>query len=256
MTLRPARFIPEEPEQPTPKPRRKWRIMRWVVVGVILFFAWFEWNAYRLRQAVTEAKALGWNWWHYTPVEVIREDWKAALRNKRWAWMRYLTLPESAEFESHRDLVLRLQPRQMLINNAKGIRDLSMTDGLSRLAILELPFCADLENLNSRHGLQRLKQLSLTFCPKLNNVDALKHLSCMEELWITDCPLLINTEAFKGLSGLQSILLSGCTNLTNVNALKKLPRLKHIVLQGCTGLSPEAVSELKAALPDAIIHFP
>jgi hypothetical protein len=66
---------------------------------------------------------------------------------------------------------------------------------------------------------------------------------------------LANGNGLKDLEALQKLDLSGCTKLANVNGLKDLKALQGLDLRGCTKLSAEAVDQLRAALPQAVILF-
>ena len=220
-------------ETPT-SPRRRWRVGRWFIVLMVATLGWVGWTAYAYRSALSQAKALGWEVQHTDPVERIRMNWKSAFEKETWLdGVTYLIIPTSQQFEQHRDIVHRLNPRELRIYDASTLRDLS--------ALIPL---------------KRLKYVTVWNATSLTNVDVLKNLPSLETLDFSGCTGLKNVDVLNNLPALEWVVLDSCTGLTNVDALKNLPALKLVWLDGCTGLTAETVKALRAALPKTEIEGP
>ena len=217
-----------------PPPRRKWHLQRWLLLLAAGFLAYGGWTQYAFRAALKEARALRWYVDYTDPVEEIRKSWKAAFRKETWLdGVTWVHIPPSEECEQHLTILHRLNPRELSIDLAATLRDLSALKALTRL-----------------------KYLKLFGCTGLTNVDALKNLAALQKLDLQGCTGLTNVDGLKNLSALQHVTLYECTGLTNVDALKNLPTLEKVWLYGCTGLTKESVASLKAALPNAEITDP
>ena len=209
--------------------RRKWNITRWLLVFALVAMGWSEWRAYTFRSALAEAKALGLL--HPDPGNTIRENRKATFKEDTWLnGVTRMHIPTNEVFEQNLAIVHRLNPKELWIENAATLRDLSALKPLTRL-----------------------QDVTLTGCTGLTNVDALKNLSALQEVRLDGCTGLTNVDALKNLSALQSVELAGCKGLTNVDGLKNLPALQTVDLFGCTGLTKESVASLRAALPNTKI---
>jgi hypothetical protein len=220
-------------ETPT-SPCRRWRVGRWFIVLMVATLGWVGWTAYAFRSALSQAEALGWTVKHIDPIESIRKNWKSAFEKETWRdGGTYLIIPTSQQFEQHLDIVHRLNPGGLRIDDASTLRDLS-----------------------SLIPLKRLKVVAVWNATSLTNVDALKNLPALEDVVLDGCKGLTNVDVLKNLPALQLVNLSGCTGLTNVDALKNLPALQTIWLEGCTGLTAESVKALKAALPNVEFYDP
>ncbi len=260
-------------------PRRKWRITRWLIVGIIATLGWGGWRAHTFRSALSQAKALGWRVEYTDPAKEIRTDWKAAFKKATWLdGVTNVLMSSSESLEQHLAIVHRLTPKRLTIGNAATLRDLSPLKSLSALQEVHLINCTGLKNVDGLKNLSALQMVSLSGCTGLTNVDALEHLSALRTVYLSDCGLanvdglknlsalqkvwldewteLANVDALKNLSKLKWVHLNGCTGLTNVDALKNLPALRDVYLEGCTGLTKESVAALKAALPKAQISGP
>jgi len=250
--------------EPPPAKHPLLRLLRkpffWAIALFLAVCGYQAWRVYDYRAAVDEAKRLGFLWESRETFDLIRRDWRAALRKETWGTHeRILRINEKDhrnmavfDLESYRDLLQRLRPTK-----------------------LEVSFC---KNVHALNGLHSLHSLSLLNCPTLQNLDALKGLSGLQFLLLYDCPALQNLDALKDLIGLQELHLSGCFKLQNLDALKSLPHLhtlaitwcpeleKVSVLKNLTGLrrlwcggksigTDENQKELREALPNTQIHF-
>ena len=255
--------------------RRKWNITRWLLVFALVAMGWSEWRAYTFRSALAEAKALGLL--HPDPGNTIRENRKATFKEDTWLnGVTRMHIPTNEVFEQNLAIVHRLNPKELWIENAATLRDLSAlkpltrlqdvtltgctgltnVDGLKNLSALQkvyLSGCTGLTNVDALKNLSVLQEVDLTGCTGLTNVDALKNLSALQEVRLDGCTGLTNVDALKNLSALQSVELAGCKGLTNVDGLKNLPALQTVDLFGCTGLTKESVASLRAALPNTKI---
>ena len=215
-------------------PRRRWHLGRWFIVLMVGTLGWVGWTAYAYRSAISQAKALGWTVVHTDPVERIRKNWKSAFKKVTWLdGVKRLYIPTSQQAEQHLDIVHRLDPMRLIIDDAATLRDLS--------ALIPL---------------KRLKYVSLVGATGLTSVDALKNLRALQVVWLDGCTGLTNVDALKSLLALTHVRLDDCMGLTNVDGLKDLPALKVVSFYGCTGLTAESVTALKAALPKAEIYGP
>lgn len=240
--------------------------------------AYGAWREYDFRQAIKEAQALGWDWLYEDPIVVIQKDWKAAFRRETWfEGMRTLSIDAAHnDVDRHVNVVYRLRPGRLWIHGSKR-KDLFVLEGLTELQSLDLTDCTDLTNVDALKRLSALKSLLLHRCPGLKDVDALKGLTALQGLSLDHCPGLTKVDALKGLSALQYLDLTCCTGLNNLDALKALPALqrlgllyctgltnvdglreltglKQLDVRGCTGLSADVVADLRAALPNTVIH--
>ena len=237
-----------------PPPRRNWHLTRWLIVFGLLAMTWSGWRAYAFRSALAEAEALEWEVEYTDPVESIRANWKSAFNKGTWLdGVTRMYMPTSESLEVHSAIVHRLNPKELVIEDASTLRNLSALTPLDRLEIVSLSNATGLTNVDALNYLSALQKVSLLDCTGLTNLDALKNLSALQELDLNGCTGLTNVDTLKNLSALQSVWLTGCAGLTNVDALKNLSALQEITLHGCTGLTKESVAALKAALPSANI---
>ena len=238
-------------------PRRRWQLGRWFIVLMVGTLGWVGWTAYAYRSALSQARALGWEVEHTDPVERIRKNWKSAFEKDTWLdGVTYLNIPTSQQAEQHLDIVQRLDPMGLRIDDASTLRDLSALIPLKRLKYVSVLGATGLTNVDGLKNLSSLQVVNLIGCTGLTNVDALKNLPVLEVVWLDGCTGLTNVDGLKNLPALEAVDLSGCTGLTNVDVLKNLPALKEVNLNGCTGLTAENVASLKAALPNTQIFDP
>ncbi len=222
------------PEASAPARRSRWR--RWIVagllVGVFAFLGYAAWREYDFRQAVKEAKALGWDWTYDDPLEAIGKDWKAAFRKGTWTGgKRFVSIPDGADFERQARLLRRLAPKSIQVYDGIALIDLSSLKNIPTLRHLYLNHSPNLRSAHGLEGFILLEQLSLYRCSGLTNIDALK-----------------------GLTALKTLDLFGCTKLTDVEALKGLTSLETLNLSRCTGLTVKQVAALQAALPKTMFR--
>lgn len=240
-----------------PPPLRKWNITRWLLVFALVALAWSGWRVYAFRSALAQAKALGWTVEYTDPAKEIRKDWKAAFKKETWLdGVKWVFIPTSEPFEQHLAIVHRLSPRELHIDYAPTLRDLSALRPLTRLQHVHLQGATRLTNVDALKSLSALRLVSLVGCTGLTNVDGLKNLPALRGVYLNGCTGLKNVDALKSLPSLQRVSLPGCTGLTNVDALKNLPALEVVWLDDCTGLTPESVAALRASLPDTEIYGP
>ena len=238
-------------------PRRRWHLGRWFIVLMVGTLGWVGWTAYAYRSAISQAKALGWTVVHTDPVERIRKNWKSAFKKVTWLdGVKRLYIPTSQQAEQHLDIVHRLDPMRLIIDDAATLRDLSALIPLKRLQGVAVVNATGLTNVDGLKNLSSLQVVNLIGCTGLTNVDGLKHLPVLEWVNLIDCTGLTNVDGLKSLPALHRVWLDGCTGLANVDALKNLPALKVVSFYDCTGLTAESVKALKAALPNAEIHGP
>ena len=261
-------------DPPEPKPRRKWHFYKWLVLLIVATFAYAQWRAYAIKSTIKEAEALGWVVTYIDPLKVIRKYWKKAFEMDTWTdGVKQVLVLQGETLLEHPEILLRLNPKQLMVDNGKDLRDLSMIKGLTRMDVL---FIADGPNLTSIDALAHfpaLRRLDLLECTALENLDALKNLKALERfeirgskalkdvsvlanfsalksVRITECTALTNVDALKELKTLERVDLSDCPSLTNVDALIHLPSLIEVRLQGYMNISKESIAALKAALPN------
>ena len=224
--------VKEEPPVRT-KARRLGKLRWWLLA---LFLAWggyAAWREYDYRAAVREAKEAGFGWENTGPWDLIRDDWKNALKKETWStYVRRLVVGWDGSLTQPRDLIRRLRPRELVAGDLKD------------------------ENLDVLKGVTSLQHLFIAECPNLQNLEALRGLTGLKNIWLGDCPKLQNLDALGGLTGLQEIKLDSWRNLQNVDALKNLPGLQRLDLRGCDKIPLNSLDELRAALPNTKINFP
>ena len=163
-------------ETPT-SPRRRWHLRRWFIVLMVGTLGWVGWTAYAYRAALSQAKALGWEVEHTDPVERIRKNWKSAFEKETWRdGVTYLIIPTSQEFEQHLDIVHRLDPRGLRIDDASTLRDLSALIPLKRLKNVAVGNATSLTNVGALKNLPALQLVNLAGCTGLTaeSIKALK----------------------------------------------------------------------------------
>ncbi len=245
------------PEAATPARRSHWRRWRigWLLgVAVVGFLGYCAWRQYDFRQAIKEAKALGWDWQYDDPIE---SDWKAAFRKESWEnGQRALVIPSITELKHDAELLRRLAPKSLWIYDSSGLNNLSLLEGLTGLQEFFLYHGNRLVNVDALKGLTTLQDLVLHGCSSLTNVDALKGLTALRRLNLEGCVRITNVDALKGLSTLKTLELSDCAGLINVNGLHGLTALKKLELWHCSKLSSEAFATLREALRGTTILGP
>ena len=188
--------------------RRKWNITRWLLVFALVAMGWSEWRAYTFRSALAEAKALGLL--HPDPGNTIRENRKATFKEDTWLnGVTRMHIPTNEVFEQNLAIVHRLNPKELWIENAATLRDLSALKPLTRL-----------------------QDVTLTGCTGLTNVDGLKNLSTLQEVSLIDCTGLTNVDALKNLSALQYVHLTGCTGLSEESVVSLKAALPNAKING------------------------
>ena len=193
-----------------PPPRRKWHLQRWLLLLAAGFLAYGGWTQYAFRAALKEARAMGWEVAYTDPSEEIRADWKAAFKKETWLdGVTYVDIDTGEAFEQNITIVHRLNPKDLSIDNAPTLRDLSALERLTRL-----------------------KAVWLNGCTGLTSVDALKNLSALQEVALQDCTGLTNVDALKSLSALQYVNLDGCTGLTKESVASLKAALPNTQITG------------------------
>lgn len=230
-------------------PRRRWRVARWLFLALMALGAYGAWRDYAFREAIKDARALGWSWQYDDPFDALRKDWKAAFRRATWFEGRreLIVYAQRNDLARFADLVYRLRPRTLYLVQSK-LHDLSVLEGLKGMREFLVMQCPNLTNVDAIKGLSGLQTLAFQSCAGLPNVDALNGLSTLQKLDLAQCAGLKNLDGLKGLTTLQELDLMGCSGVTNVEALKGLTGLKLLRLEGCTGLSAEAIADLRDAL--------
>ncbi len=231
-----------------PPPRRNWQINRWLVVFLVATLSYGTWRATTFRAALAQAKTLGWDVEYTDPGKVIRANWMAAFKKETWLdGVTEVKIPTSKGFEQHLDVIHRLNPLALIINDAATLHDLSALKRLNRLENLGIYGCTGLTNVDAFNNLPRLTDVTLDRCTGLTNIEAIKNLTALQRLFLTDCAGLTNADFLADLRALQWVTLEGGTGLTNVDAVKNLTDLQWVVLTGCTGLkNVDALKNLTA----------
>ena len=159
-----------------PPPRRKWHLKRWFTVLIIAVFAWSGWRVYDKRNAIKEARGLGWHLEYTDPVEAIQVRWVRAFRKDTWTDGVEFVLVPSNEAKEHLAIIERLNPRGLGIIDATTLGDLSALGSLTRLRRIWLRGCAGLTNVSALKNLSTLGLIDLTGCTGLTreSVEALK----------------------------------------------------------------------------------
>ena len=230
----------------------------WCVL-IILFLCGIGWQVWKLNaynNAVREAKEAGFDWYCEDPINLIRQDWRNALKKETWGThTRLLVMKEVRDLGRYREMLHSLRPTELYTQGGKD-ENIDVLKSLTGLQLLELSDCTALEYVDSLKGLTRLQRLSLRFCTALKNVDGIKGLTGLQTLELSVCPLLQNVDGLKDLTGLQKLDLGGCSALQNVDGLKGLAALQTLYLIGCDKIPAAALRELRAALPKTDITFP
>ena len=265
-------------DPPEPKPRRKWHFYKWLVLLIVAIFGYAQWRAYAIKSTIKEAEALGWEVTYIEPLKVIRAEWEYAFKKETWLdGVKRVVIRQGATLLEHPDILHRLNPKQVMVDNGEDLRDLSMIEGLTRMDVLFIAMGPNLTNIDALAHFPALRRLDLLECTALENFDALKNLKAVERfelrhckafkdvsvlanfaalkgVRITECFALTNVDAFKELKTLERVDLSDCPSLTNVDALIHLPSLKEVTLNGYMNISREKFEALKAAHPNAEIR--
>ena len=174
------------------QPRRKWHLQRWLLLLAASLLAYAGWTQYAFRSAIKEARALGWEVRYSEPSERILKNWKTAFEKETWLYeVSYVTIPLDTPFEQDIDLIHRLNPTSLEINDAPTLPDLSEIKGLSRLFSLRIANGINLTNVDELKKFTRLEILTLRRCTELTNLDALKELTALKLVVLTDCKGLI-----------------------------------------------------------------
>ena len=229
-------------------PRRTTRIFFWLIFLITIGLAWQWLKIYQIRVAVFEATKLGWEWKYDDPFEVVKKDWKAFFRASTWLdGQKHLTLRTSDELVQHQELVQRLSPQQLKIQDWT-LADLAPLERLSGLRELSISSSWQLTDITAieRHG--RLKKLSLNLCTSLKNAASIKKLGDLEELNLTSDKALTDLEILEGLQRLKTLRLDGCSQIKSLRSLSSLQSLEVLWIEGCDvkDLSPlKSLSHLK-----------
>ena len=230
--LRHGGVVKEEPPVRT-KARRLGKLRWWLLALLLAWGGYAAWREYDYRAAVREAKEAGFKWVESGPWDLIRADWRNALKKQTWStYERRLELGDIDRLTQYRDLIRRLRPMDLRASNFKD------------------------ENLDALKGITRLRRLASPHCPNLQNVDALKGVTGLELIYLPGCPNLQNIDALRGHIGLKYLFIDGASKLQNVDALKNLPGLQRLELGGCDKIPLNSLDELRAALPNTKINFP
>ncbi|MEK0450916.1 MAG: hypothetical protein RL088_3184 [Verrucomicrobiota bacterium] len=241
----------------SPPPRRKWHFKRWFIVLTVAISAWGGWRVYDKRSAIKEAEALGWTVQYTEPSKEIYADWRNAFRKGTWTdGVSWVGIPTIDDLEQHVDVLHRLNPTHLTIDDATSLHNPRSFRPLTRLKSVIVLSGTRLENIDGLAGLPALQNLKIYSSSHLKNVDALKNLSTLEHLDLLYCTGLTNLDGLKNHIALESVGFLGCTGLTNVDALKSLPALEEVYLRHCMGLKRESVDALRAALPNTRIEWP
>ncbi|MEK0449011.1 MAG: hypothetical protein RL088_1279 [Verrucomicrobiota bacterium] len=244
------------PAETTP-PRRKLHLVRWMVVVFIVVSAWGGWRVVALRSALKEARALGWTVIYTDPAEEMWKNWKAAFEKETWTdGVRYVNIPVGREGMEHTGIVQRLNPRNLRIDKADGIRDLSAFERLGRLEGLWFNEATDLRNIDSLGTLPALRAVGITGSRELGDFEVLSRLQGLVSITLRACPKLKNADVLGSIGTLRLVQLEGCSGLTDVNALLRLPSMEGIHLGDCWGVPAAQFGELRSAFPNAVITGP
>ena len=238
--------------QPPPAKHPLLRLLRkpffWALALFLAICGYQAWRIYDYRAAVREAKEAGFIWESYETFDLIRQDWRAALRKETWGTHeRMLQRDNVPDLGRYRELIHRLRPTDLRLD---GCANVDALKGLNSLHTLYLHRCRGLQNIDVLKELTGLRVLGLDGSSFLKNLDALKSLLKLHHLQLSDCPNLQNLDALKDLPSLEYLSLTGCPHLVNVNVLKGLTRLKTIRYFPIPQISEETMRELKAALPN------
>ncbi|MCE9610521.1 MAG: hypothetical protein K8R23_10040 [Chthoniobacter sp.] len=238
---------------PVPVRLRWWRVLGWgLVVALVAVGGWSGWREYDYRAAVREARAAGFGFRESpTPLDAIREDWRAAFRRATWTeHRRELDLPEGTDLAPLRPLLVRLDPTAL---TAHRCRHLDAVRGLTRLWWLDI-FCAEVNDLTPLAGLTQLQCLHLSGCPSLVDLGPLAALTQLQELRLRHCTDVKDLAPLAGLTQLQLLDLTHCTGVADLSPLAGLTQLQWLYLRGCTGLSTEAVAVFQKCQPETNVR--
>ena len=239
-----------QPEAPAQKPRRYRHLVRWIFIGILAILGWCGWKAYDFRRAIEEARGLGWKWSYNDPFARIKENWKNGFRKETWkSTSRDLGISRDNKFEGHSDLVRRLNPTQISIENTFLGRDLSELKGLSDLTKLWLYKCPNLANIDALKDMKDLSDLKISEAPVLLSIDALKDLKTLERLDLFSCYGLTDLDALRDLATLKTLIVINCTRLKNVDGILGLEGLQELDLYANGWLTKETLTVVRSALP-------
>lgn len=250
--------------EPPPAKHPLLRLLRkpffWALALFLAVCGYQAWRVHDYRAAVDEAKRLGFEWEAEETFDLIRRDWRAALRKETWGTHERVlrigspfdNLGPTIDFSPNRNLLQRLRPTGLLIYQCENVDALN---GLHSLQRLSLQNCPTLQNLDALKGLTGLQELELADCPALQNLDALKDLTRLQELYLWRCPKLQNLDALKSLPHLQTLSIFLCPNLEKVSVLKNFTGLQRLRLGRSSSWTDENEKELREALPNTQINF-
>ena len=224
----------EAPPESTENRRRRFGKPRWWLLALFLAAcAYPAWREYDYQQAISEARAAGFQWSCADPITWIREDWRNVLKKETWrAGERQLVLGQVPDLGRYRSLIHRLGPTEL---QADGCKD---------------------ESLDALTGITGLKWIGLFGCPNLQNINAIKELTKLRMLNLNHCPILQDIDALASLTDLHDLYLCDSAALQNINALKSLTSLQFLDLTQCDKIPASSLRELSTALPNTIITFP
>lgn len=252
--------VNEQPPAKHPLLRLLRKPFFWAIALFLAVCGYQAWRVHDYRAAVDEAKRLGFEWEAEETFDLIRRDWRAALRKETWGTHERVlrigspfdNLGPTIDFSPNRNLLQRLRPTGLLIYQCENVDALN---GLHSLHGLSLRNCPTLQNLDALKGLPGLQELDLTDCPALQNLNALKDLTGLQELSLSRCPKLQNLDALKSLPHLHTLGITLCPELEKMSVLKNFTGLRRLRFYANDSWTDENQKELREALPNTQIDF-
>eukprot|EP00253_Pinus_taeda_P005227 PITA_05227 len=122
---------------------------------------------------------------------------------------------------------------------AKGCVQLKNIRGLercTRLRILSIWGCSELEELPCMAALVCLEDLCANDCVKLKRIRGLEHATKLQKLRVQGCSQLQELPAMEALLCLEELWANRCVKLKNIRGLERCTRLRILSIWGCSEL--------------------
>jgi hypothetical protein len=267
---------------------RQSRRLPWLKYLGLAFLVWLTFSTYRTverNRAASELRTMGFEAGTESIPSVIRRhgwgSFKAIFNKKRLEWDGRVRLlgGQVSDLNQAAPALQRFKPREVLLGFCRNLDDVSVLrkfPKLERLDFYECPHVTDLGIVSEFTNLKELTfrnspalrdlgiiqsgtqlvSLHISNCDALVDLQALKQLTSLRSLHLSDCAGVKDAESIRGLSALEDLDLSGCAQLTDVKGLQGLKSLKTVNLRNCRNLPVDAVTALRAALPNTKIQHP
>lgn len=139
--------------------------------------------------------------------------------------------------------------RVLELQNCYLLTNLDAIAANTNLRVLILTECRVLTDIYGIVTLSSLFKLRLTKCNRVTQFEVLKRLPKLTTVELTDCTSLTNLDFLGSCRELKTIDVSRSENLISIRGLMQCKELRSLSVQDCPSLSPQSLTELKAAIP-------